>query len=151
MLLTGNHIATEDLSAVLQAPSLPEPLSAGGADRINRQPQPPSSGKVMFVTPIRCGRPNKITRPATRDRSRLATNHMLPPIWPRLSPAYLFSFPKASCASLISVLPGLSESAQIVSSSLKYWRLKSPLPLSCAACAAPYNDRNRRGSSSSAA
>src|ERR1700733_8535115 len=53
---------------------------------------------------------------------------------------------RATRASSISGLPGLSESAQTVSSSPKYLCLKSLLPLSCAACAAPYNDRKRRGS-----
>ena len=49
-------------------------------------------------------------------------------------------------ASWSSDLAGLSECAQTLKSSRKYLSLVSRLPLSCAACAAPYSERNRRGS-----
>ena len=49
-------------------------------------------------------------------------------------------------ASCSSDLAGLSACAQTLNSSRKYLSLVSRLPLSCAACAAPYSERKRRGS-----
>ena len=57
-----------------------------------------------------------------------------------------FSFANARRASPISGLPGLSEFAQTRNNSRKYLAFALRFPMSCAACAAPYSDRKRRGS-----